>query len=131
LCISKIPDREFCNPNPFIFEGFFRNAGYISVDCDAKQCSKICDPFMIPNSCNGTILNATNVLLNKSGNINTLTKGDSLEKNNIIVFVNCSQTILNCQYLSTTLASNPILQPNSINVIESTSPYSTITYSCT
>ena len=86
---------------------------------------------MIPNSCNGTILNATNVSLNKSGNINTLTKGDSLEKNNIIVFVNCSQTILNCQYLSTTLASNPILQPNSINVIESTSPYSTITYSCT
>lgn len=125
ISASSVQTLPFCNPEPIVFtSGVFYQSGFLSFQCNANECTKTCATG--DNVCNSNVLNATNISSILSGSIETIKE----EQNNIILLVNCSKKTLVCDYVSSSLSTNAIIQPESIYLAELTAPTSTITYDC-
>ena len=116
--------KEFCETTPYIFpNGVWTSSGYVSIQCNPDQCTKLCSDNTSP--CNGTVLSANNVSTQRSGNIKI-----NPISNNIVILINCSTSRLSCSYSSTSATTEVTVEPNSTFVVESTAPSSTGTYNC-
>ena len=121
---KKTQASAFCNVS-YDFQGIWISSFHFkTVQCTDAGCTWTCQPgteLLQPNLCRDSVLNPVNVSKNATGAF------PILNGNKTNVFVNCSDTPLQCRYVALIDITVPV-PVNSVLVIEGTAYDAT--YSC-